>query len=75
VELSLLKKTFIKFYTLILPFSILNIQCESHMIICFALRALYNTYNLSFKMFFREMNASQKVIDCIIHSFKIMTMS
>lgn len=45
------------------------------MIICFALRALYNIYNLSFKTFFQEMNASQKVIDCIIHSFKIMTVS
>jgi len=46
------------------------------MIICSALCALYITYNLSFKMFFQEMNANLKVIDCIFVVFKLfVTMS
>lgn len=67
------KSTFIlviKIYILTLQFSILNIKYESH-IICSALCVLYISYNLSFKMFFQEMNASLKAIDCIFVVFKL----
>lgn len=62
----------ITFYFLILQFSILNIQHESHMIVCCALCELYITYNLSSKTFFQKMNASLKVIDCIFVVFNYL---
>uniref|UniRef100_A0A8D2DZS1 Uncharacterized protein n=1 Tax=Sciurus vulgaris TaxID=55149 RepID=A0A8D2DZS1_SCIVU len=68
IQISIL---IIKFYILIFQFSLLNIQYESYMIVCPTLCALYNADNLSFKMFFQEMNASQKVIDCIFVIYKL----
>uniref|UniRef100_A0A452T0T2 Uncharacterized protein n=2 Tax=Ursus TaxID=9639 RepID=A0A452T0T2_URSMA len=69
------KSTFIliiKFYVLILQFSILNNKHEPHMITCSAFCGLYITDNLSFKTFFQEMNASLKVID-FIHAYSELT--
>ena len=51
------KSTFIlviTFYILILQFCILNIQYESHVIVCSVLCARYITCNLSFKYSFRK---------------------